>query len=153
MNDDWNDLDKKIDAWLIHNMWWVIIVLALVLIYLLLSISAPALRDPSRWREGVIWNEANPSVGVIWNYRNPSPVELIQPIWNRINPSPVQCSTYKGPNYRPEGDNDYNPAPDYIPYLPQPYCWTCHSNTYIVFGNASTALAHSGGNPVAVGDM
>lgn len=147
MRDDWNDLDRTIDAWLIRNMWWVIIALALVLIFL--AMTTRCTND----RQGRVpgWNYANASVP-IWDYTNTSVNPLKEIVWNASNPSYENCSYYNGPNYRPEGDNGYNPAPENYAWNPQPECWSCHTNTITAYYNY-TAMAHSGGNPMGYGEQ
>lgn len=145
-----DDIDIAIEAWLTKHSRWLIAVLIIAIVYIVMAVYIPAFDNPRQGMlPGVIWNRANSSV-MNWNLSNPS-ATLLQPIWNENNPS-VRCTQYTGPRYRPDGDNDYNPVPENYPWLPQPYCTTCHSNSYVAYVNY-TALAGGGGHPVAVGEQ
>lgn len=150
-HDEWDDLDAAFQRWFDRNCRWVMVVLVVLLVVVVSSIRFECQKSEEQRNAGFVWNTANASVpAYIWNLSNPSP-NLLQPAWNRNNPTPV-CTSYTGPNYRPDGDQGYNPPPLNTPWKAQPNCYDCHGNNYVAFVNY-TAVAGSDGHPLAVGGM
>lgn len=129
---------------------FVVISAGIIICFLFLALSCE--KQNPHTLSGLIWNRANATLiidGPNWQYSNTS---LRQPIWNPANPCYVACNTFTGANYAPEG-TVLSFTPDTEPANQVPFCWNCHGGYSIArFGNTSTGIIHSSGNPVTYGE-